>query len=129
MITGGCATLLTHCILIVFFNAEKGYSICHVKQALCSKRSLNTICARRDPEEAEKEAEAIEDGKALDAPAADFGGVPAYGGDMGATAGGADWNAQGGATDWGGPGAQDWGATDASASWGDQTAGAYQTPH
>jgi hypothetical protein len=64
----------------------------------------------------------------MDAPAAEFGGVPAYGGDM-ATAGGADWNAQG-AADWGGPGAQDWGAADASTSWGDQTAGAgYPTPH
>jgi len=85
----------------------------------------------RDPEEAEKEADAIEDAKAIDAPSADFGGVPAYGGaDLGAGAG-AEWSQSGGAQEWGaqGPSGQEWGAAgDASGTTWDQPTGYAPTP-
>mmetsp|Transcript_33926 Transcript_33926/g.83372 ORF Transcript_33926/g.83372 Transcript_33926/m.83372 type:complete len:298 (+) Transcript_33926:2-895(+) len=88
----------------------------------------------RDPEEAEKEAEAVEEAKAIEAPPADFGAVPTYGApsDL-APAAGAEW-AQAGAQEWGAQGAQDWGATaDAGATTWDQPAGAttafQPTPH
>jgi len=86
----------------------------------------------RDPEEAEKEAEAVEEGgKAIEAPAADFGAVPAYGDSMAANAN-AEW-AQAGGQEWGAQGGQEWGATgDAGATTWDQPAGAagfQNTPH
>jgi len=83
----------------------------------------------RDPEEAEKEAEAADKDETALAPAADFGAAPGYDATMGAPAG-AEWN-QGGAVggDWGAPqGGADWGATadgavaTAGADWG-------ATPH
>lgn len=85
----------------------------------------------RDPEEAEKEAEAIEDAKA-EAPTT-FDAVPAYGGaDLGATAG-VEWNQGAGNQEWGAQGAstQEWGAAgDASTATWDQPAGGYApTPH
>ena len=64
----------------------------------------------RDPEEAEKEAEAAEKDEAALAPAADFGATPGFDAGMGAPAGG-EWNA-------GGAGGGDWGATAGGADWG-----------
>jgi small subunit ribosomal protein SAe len=79
----------------------------------------------RDPEEAEKDADAKDD--ELAAPAADFNANPGYDPALGAAAG-ADWS-QGGAVggDWGATqGGADWGATDTvpagGADWGATTA-------
>ncbi|KAJ1478885.1 ribosomal protein S2, flavodoxin-like domain-containing protein [Baffinella frigidus] len=77
----------------------------------------------RDPEEAEKEADAMEaDNKALEAPSDAFAAVaaPGFGAEMGATAGAADWAGTGAAAgDWGAQGAGEWGAaTDATAPQG-----------
>ena len=79
----------------------------------------------RDPEEAEKEAEAAEKDEAALAPATDFGATPGFDAGMGAPAG-AEWNAGGAvAGDWGAPqGGADWGASAdvapvaAAADWG-----------
>eukprot|EP00286_Rhodomonas_abbreviata_P009626 CAMPEP_0181334242 /NCGR_PEP_ID=MMETSP1101-20121128/26138_1 /TAXON_ID=46948 /ORGANISM="Rhodomonas abbreviata, Strain Caron Lab Isolate" /LENGTH=292 /DNA_ID=CAMNT_0023444171 /DNA_START=49 /DNA_END=927 /DNA_ORIENTATION=+ len=68
----------------------------------------------RDPEEAEKEAEAAEETKAIEAPA-DFSAVGGGFGDV--PAGGADWSQPGGAQEWGAqPAGQEWGAGDATAA-------------
>eukprot|EP00284_Hemiselmis_tepida_P009521 CAMPEP_0174915922 /NCGR_PEP_ID=MMETSP1355-20121228/1459_1 /TAXON_ID=464990 /ORGANISM="Hemiselmis tepida, Strain CCMP443" /LENGTH=295 /DNA_ID=CAMNT_0016160871 /DNA_START=54 /DNA_END=941 /DNA_ORIENTATION=+ len=86
----------------------------------------------RDPEEAEKEAEAIEEAKAIEAPPADFtAGAPTYGGPPDMGAGGGEWSQPGAAPEWGAAGgAQDWGAAaeTTSTTW-DQPAQPYQTPH
>jgi small subunit ribosomal protein SAe len=85
----------------------------------------------RDPEEAEKEAEAIEDAK-VEAPSADFGVANTYGTPMDAPAAGAEWAQAGTQEQWGAQGAQDWGATgDAGAtSWDTAGVAGFQpTPH
>ena len=78
----------------------------------------------RDPEEAEKEAEADE-AKAIEAPAEGAAFTSGYGGDMAAAA---DWAAPGTAADWNTePNAQNWGGGEAAQSW-DQPA-PYTTAH
>jgi small subunit ribosomal protein SAe len=70
----------------------------------------------RDPEEAEKEAEAAEKEEAPLAPATEFGATPGFDAGMGAPAG-AEWNA-------GGAVAGDWGAAAGGADWGATSDGA-----
>mmetsp|Transcript_9902 Transcript_9902/g.23130 ORF Transcript_9902/g.23130 Transcript_9902/m.23130 type:complete len:295 (-) Transcript_9902:85-969(-) len=85
----------------------------------------------RDPEEAEKEAEAMEEAKVIEAPPADFtAGAPTYGGPTDMGAGGGEWSQPGGG-EWGAQGgAQDWGAAgEATSTTWDQPAQPYQTPH
>jgi len=83
----------------------------------------------RDPEEAEKEAEAIEDAK-IEAPTT-FDATPAYGVADPSLGAGAEWS-QGAGQEWGAQqGGQDWGATgDAGGATWDQPAGGFvPTPH
>jgi small subunit ribosomal protein SAe len=83
----------------------------------------------RDPEEAEKEAEAIEDAK-IEAPTT-FDATPAYGVADPSLGAGAEWS-QGAGQEWGAQqGGQDWGATgDAGGATWDQPAGGFApTPH
>mmetsp|Transcript_40190 Transcript_40190/g.78792 ORF Transcript_40190/g.78792 Transcript_40190/m.78792 type:complete len:275 (-) Transcript_40190:131-955(-) len=87
----------------------------------------------RDPEEAEKEAEALEDAKAIEAPTTDFGAAaPTYGAPGDLAAAGGEWSQPGGAPEWGAQGgAQDWGAAgeNTATTWDQPAAGTFATPH